>query len=73
LRVVGRLGVLHGSGEAPPREPPLAGRICFGSDWPFYPQAIGIAKVLVATEDDPVSRRELLHDNTSKLLGLSQG
>lgn len=48
-------------------------RICFGSDWPFYPQAIGIAKVLVATEGAPEARRQLLHDNAARLLGLAQG
>lgn len=46
-------------------------RICFGSDWPFYPQAIGLAKVLMATEDQPEVRRMLLHDNAARLLALS--
>ena len=27
-------------------------RILYGTDWPFYHQAIGIAKVLMATEGD---------------------
>jgi len=44
-------------------------RICFGSDWPFYPQAIGIAKVLVATEGNEGLRRAVLHDNAARLLG----
>lgn len=45
-------------------------RICFGSDWPFYPQAIGIAKVLVATEGNESLRRAVLHDNAARLLGV---
>lgn len=44
-------------------------RICFGSDWPFYPQAIGLAKVLMATEDRPDLRQMLMHDNAARLLG----
>lgn len=46
-------------------------RICFGSDWPFYPQAIGIAKVLAATESDETLRRAVLYDNAARLLGLA--
>ncbi|MFZ5478403.1 MAG: amidohydrolase family protein [Myxococcota bacterium] len=45
-------------------------RICFGSDWPFYHQAIGLAKVLIATEDRPDLRRMVLHDNAARLLGM---
>ncbi|HZU98775.1 MAG TPA: amidohydrolase family protein [Planctomycetota bacterium] len=45
-------------------------RIVFGSDWPFYHQAIGLAKVLVATEGRPDVRRRVLHDNAARLLGL---
>ncbi len=44
------------------------GRICYGSDWPFYPQAIGLAKVLMATEDREDLRRMVLHDNAARLL-----
>jgi predicted TIM-barrel fold metal-dependent hydrolase len=43
-------------------------RIVFGSDWPFYHQAIGIAKVLLATEDRKDLRRKVLHDNAARLL-----
>ena len=53
--------------EAPP------GKLMFGSDWPFYHQAIGIAKVCIATEHDEAARRALLHDNAARLLGLDRG
>lgn len=46
-------------------------RIVYGSDWPFYHQAIGIAKVLLATEGDERRRRAVLHDNAARLLGLA--
>lgn len=45
-------------------------RILYGSDWPFYHQAIGIAKLLIATEDDPELRRKVLFANAAALLGL---
>jgi predicted TIM-barrel fold metal-dependent hydrolase len=43
-------------------------RVVFGSDWPFYNQAIGIAKVLIATEGDAELRRKVLHDNAARIL-----
>ncbi|MCC6216927.1 MAG: amidohydrolase family protein [Polyangiaceae bacterium] len=45
------------------------GRTVFGTDWPFYHQATGLAKVLLATEGDDALRREVLHDNAARLLG----
>lgn len=48
-------------------------RIVFGTDWPFYPQAIGLAKVLMATEDDLGARRAVLAENAEKLLALGPG
>ncbi len=45
-------------------------RILYGSDWPFYHQAIGIAKILLATEDNPDLRRKVLFSNAAALLGL---
>ncbi|PIE19863.1 MAG: hypothetical protein CSA65_00625 [Proteobacteria bacterium] len=45
-------------------------RIMFGSDWPFYHQATGLAKVLLATEDAPEARRALLSANADRLFGL---
>lgn len=45
-------------------------RIVNGSDWPFYHQALGIARVLLATEGDGELRRKILHDNAARLLWL---
>ena len=45
-------------------------RIVFGSDWPFYHQAIPLAKVLIATEGRPDVRRKILFDNAARLLRL---
>ncbi len=45
-------------------------RILFGSDWPFYHQALGLAKVLLATEGDPATRRRVLFDNAARLFGI---
>jgi len=47
-------------------------RVVYGSDWPFYHQAIGIAKVLIATADDPALRAAVLHRNARALLGLQE-
>lgn len=43
-------------------------KLLFGSDWPLYPQAIPLAKVLIATEDVPTSRIKILRDNALKIL-----
>jgi hypothetical protein len=43
-------------------------RMLFGSDWPFYHQAIPLAKVLIATEDRKDVRAKILRDNALKLL-----
>jgi hypothetical protein len=53
------------------REAP-SDRILFGSDWPFYSQAMSIAKVLIATEGDRALRARFLHDNAARLLGLEE-
>lgn len=45
-------------------------RIVFGSDWPFYPPGPGIAKVLIATENDTELRRKVLYENAARLLDL---
>lgn len=47
-------------------------RVVYGSDWPFYHQAIGIAKVLLATEGQPDLRAAVLHRNARALLGLAE-
>lgn len=44
-------------------------RLLYGTDWPFYHQALTLARVLIATEDDPGLRRAVLHDNAARLLG----
>ncbi len=46
-------------------------RVVFGSDWPFYHQAIPLAKVLLATEGDEPLRRRVLFDNAARLLRLA--
>jgi uncharacterized protein len=45
-------------------------RILFGTDWPWYPQAIGLAKLFLATEGREDARRQILHGNAARLLGL---
>ena len=47
------------------------GRLGFGTDWPFYDQSIGLAKVLIATDGDLGARRRILHDNAAELLARS--
>lgn len=42
-------------------------RIMFGSDWPFYHQAIPLAKALIATEGKPDVRRRLLWENAARV------
>jgi hypothetical protein len=46
-------------------------RLLFGTDWPFYHQAMGLAKVFLATEGDDRLRKRVLHQNAERLLGLS--
>jgi predicted TIM-barrel fold metal-dependent hydrolase len=45
-------------------------RLVFGSDWPFYHQALPLAKVLIATDGDAELRRRVLWSNAAGLLGL---
>ena len=45
-------------------------RLLYGTDWPFYHQAITMARVLFLTEDNDALRRAVLHDNAARLLGL---
>jgi len=47
-------------------------RVVYGSDWPFYHQAIGIAKVLMATAGREHLRAKVLYQNAAKLLGLAR-
>lgn len=45
-----------------------ADRLLYGTDWPFYHQALTLARVLIATEGDDALRRAVLHDNAARLL-----
>ncbi len=45
-------------------------RILYGTDWPFYHQALTLARVLIATEGDTALRRSVLHDNAVRLFDL---
>lgn len=46
-------------------------RIVFGSDWPFYHQALPLAKVLLVTEQDRALRHKILYRNAARLLRLA--
>ncbi len=46
-----------------------AEQLLFGSDWPFYPLAATVARVLMATEGDPHTRDLILAGNAERLLG----
>jgi predicted TIM-barrel fold metal-dependent hydrolase len=45
-------------------------RLLFGTDWPFYPLAATLAKVLIVTEGRPALRDAILRHNAARLLGL---
>ncbi|MEW5850511.1 MAG: amidohydrolase family protein [Myxococcota bacterium] len=45
-------------------------RIMYGTDWPFYHQALALAKVLMATEGDLKTREKVLYGNAARLLRL---
>ena len=44
-------------------------RLLYGTDWPFYHQALTLARVLIATDERPALRRAILHDNAARLVG----
>jgi len=46
-------------------------RLMFGSDWPFYHQAIPLAKVLLATEDRKQLRPKIFWENAARVFGLT--
>jgi predicted TIM-barrel fold metal-dependent hydrolase len=48
-------------------------RLLFGTDWPFYHQAIGLAKVFMATGDDTQTRLKVLTRNAQTLFLLAPG
>lgn len=43
-------------------------KILFGSDWPFYPFILPLAKTLLATEGDRESRNKILSENAHRLI-----
>ena len=45
-------------------------RLLFGSDWPFFPVASLLARLLLATEGDATVRRMILRENALRLYGL---
>jgi hypothetical protein len=47
-------------------------RLLFGSDWPWYPQALSLAKVLLVTEGRPEARRAVLGGNAERLFAAAE-
>lgn len=45
-------------------------RVMFGSDWPFYPMALPLAKLLIATEGHDAERERILAGSAKKLFGI---
>ncbi len=45
-----------------------AERLLFGSDWPYYPIALPLAKVLLGTEKHLLIREKILYGNARRLL-----
>ena len=43
-------------------------RVLFGTDWPLFPQAASLAKLLIATRKDPVVRDRVFRENARELL-----
>jgi len=48
-------------------------RTMFGTDWPFYHQAIGLAKLFIAAGDDARARQAILSENARRLFRLASG
>jgi len=46
-------------------------KVLYGSDWPFVPLHVALARTLVATEDCPDYRHDLLHNNAARLFGIA--
>ena len=44
-------------------------RILYGSDWPFMPLEVMLARTLIATEGHPETRDKVLHHNAAQLMG----
>jgi uncharacterized protein len=47
-------------------------RVLFGSDWPFYPLAATLAKVLLVTEGRPAARSAILRDNAERVFAAAR-
>lgn len=45
-----------------------ADRLLYGSDWPALPQAYTLSQVLLATENQPLARKNILYNNGHRLL-----
>ena len=43
-------------------------RILFGTDWPFFPMVLPLAKTLIALDGDDALRRKVLFSNAENLL-----
>jgi predicted TIM-barrel fold metal-dependent hydrolase len=43
-------------------------RLVYGSDWPYYPMGMQIAKILIATEGHPILRNKILYSNANNLI-----
>ncbi len=46
-------------------------RLMWGSDYPFYPEAVILARLLVATEDDRTLCRSILSENAKRFWGIT--
>lgn len=47
-------------------------KLVFGSDWPFYPLAATLAKVLLATEGQPAARAAVVGGNTARVFAAAR-
>jgi predicted TIM-barrel fold metal-dependent hydrolase len=47
-------------------------RLLYGTDWPWYPLALTLAKILIVTDGQPDLREAILRGNAERLLGLRE-
>ena len=45
-------------------------RVLYGTDWPWYHEALTLSKILIATEGRENIRRKILYENAKHLLKL---
>ncbi len=50
-----------------------ADKLIFGTDWPFYPIAATLVKVLLVTEKQRSARAAILHDNAERVFAAAAG